>query len=172
MSGPFDPADGTLREFSYEQSDLAILDASEEAININWTSRIGPIEFIHIIDRLPRNNETTRALVGLGHKLRRLQVSTVQRLIIKDPSAFDSTCDFIRLDLTETESVAWQHLTQPDILADIVGYGQNPSQLRTTGPPYWLDDFIQQTATYYVSVKKQDILDEAKKLADDWRTAQ
>jgi amino acid transporter len=116
---------GVVRQVRYSESELAILDASAEVVTANWTATVGPALFVSATDRVFGLDHNTSVILSTTSD------SAIQRTTISDlldrlsASTFDVTCEFVRLDLSATQSAFWERL--PDENLTVVGFGDHTS---------------------------------------------
>jgi hypothetical protein len=81
-------------------------------------------------------------------------------------------CDFVRIDLSETQSLAWQHLSEPAFnraLSDIamIGYGDHTPDVVDDGVPSFVHEVFELTAADELAAHSSavftDLQDMAKK---------
>jgi len=114
-----------VRQLSYGESELAVLDASAEVIAANWTATVGPALFVSATDRMFGLDDNTRVILSTTSdpEMQRTTMSGLRERL--GDRTFDTACEFVRLDLSETQSAFWERLPDEDLT--IVGFGDHTS---------------------------------------------
>ncbi len=116
---------GMVRQLRYGQDELAILDASTEVVAVNWTASVRPSVFVLETVNMTNLDDSTRAILSLSGDAR-IQLTTFSGLLdMVADKTFDTACEFLRLDLSTTQSAFWELL--PDQGLTVVGFGGPPS---------------------------------------------
>jgi hypothetical protein len=114
-----------IRQLRYGQSgELAVLDASAEVVAVNWTARVGPAVFVSEMDRVISLDDNMRVilLVSPDPVIQETTMSGLCHMMLVDKT-FDTACEFVRLDLSTTQSAFWELLPDNDLT--IVGFGED-----------------------------------------------
>ena len=117
---------GLVRQLRFEQDGLAIFDASPNAVAVNWSSIISPSGFVRAINEIA---DLHKADVTMGLWNQSLQeLPGVDDLIANSRGhGFDKDCQFLRLDILETQSVFYQVLSSSDPV--LVGFADVPHEI-------------------------------------------
>jgi amino acid transporter len=118
-----------VRQLRYGQRELAVLDASVKVVAVNWTARVGPTAFVSEADRLNSlkivhsflgGAENTRVILSVSSDPG-IQHTTMSglRALLAD-AAFEGSCDFVRVDLSTTQSAFWERLPNEGLA--VVGF--------------------------------------------------
>lgn len=116
---------GVVRQLQYEDGGLVVFDASAEAVAANWTTLSSPSQFVRLVAAAIDLNDADITLSLSQRGLVRMSADRLTYLIDNEGVQLDSTCKFIRLDLSWTQSAMWQ-LMSPDGMV-LAGFGDNPT---------------------------------------------
>jgi hypothetical protein len=122
--------DAVIRELRYSERDIAVVDASEDVITVNWSTEFSPTQFVDAVEELADEGDVRAADVTLDvrHELLSMSMEGLRRRMAEDgPKIFDHDCVFIRLDLSDTRTVAWQRLTDDGLV--VAGFGDGTPQI-------------------------------------------
>jgi hypothetical protein len=111
---------GVIRQLRYGQNEIAVLDASVEVIAANWTARVGPAVFVSETDRLVSLDENMDVILSVSpnSEIQKTTMSGLRDMLID--KNFHTACQFLRLDLSTTQSAFWERL--PDEGLTVVGF--------------------------------------------------
>lgn len=123
--------DGEVRQLPYGQSELAVVDASVEVVGVNWTAKIGPDLFFSEVSRLVGldDNMVVTLSVSPDSAIQQITISNLRTRLVD--ANFCSACEFVRLDLSATQSVIWQRSTDGDLV--MVGFGDHTATFTGDG---------------------------------------
>lgn len=118
-------ADGVVRQLRYGQSELVVLDASAEVVAVNWTARVAPAVFVSETDRMVRLDDNMRVILSAlpDPEIQLTTMSGLRDMLVD--KTFDTVCEFVRLDLSTTQSAFWELL--PDKGLTVVGFSGHTS---------------------------------------------
>jgi hypothetical protein len=118
-------AGGVVRQLIYGRTERAVLNASAEVLTVNCTARVTPAAFVSEVDRLMNPNDDTRVILSLSGNsgIKFTTMSDVRHLLVDQ--AFGTDYEFVRLDVSTTQSAFWEAL--PDESLTLVGFGDQTS---------------------------------------------
>lgn len=154
-SPPVDPDrldDGAVvQQIRFGEHEFAVLDISPEVSTVNWTARVAPGHFVSEINRIADLSETDPVLLQMSTESRSIE-TTVSPLRdwIRD-EAFNMNCQFIRIDLSPTRSVAWQMLPGNGESLTIAGMGEETGRVTLEENKNFLRELLSATATLQVN---------------------
>jgi len=124
-------SDGEIRQLPYSQSELAVVEASAEVVAVNWTTKVEPDVFFSKVSQLIDLDDNAVVTLSLSPD------SAIERVTISDlraksvDASFCSACEFVRMDLSATQSVLWQRLPDDNLI--IVGLGDHTATFTEEG---------------------------------------
>jgi hypothetical protein len=119
--------DGIVRPLRYGSDELAVLDVTSDVMTINWTSSVRASEFFSIVDQIADlNNHLESTLQLAGEPEQSVQVADVRGIASDEIMGL---CQFIRVDLTDTRSVAWQIVSLDGHDVFVAGFGADTSSI-------------------------------------------
>jgi hypothetical protein len=158
--------DGEVRQLLFGQSELAVLDASAEVVAVNWTARVGPDGFVSETARLVSLDDNMVVTLSVSPD------STIEQTTISDlrdrlvDKSFCSACEFVRLDLSTTQSLFWERLPDEDLI--IVGFGDHTTTFTEDGEER-VRNLLAATATSAVDF--DEVLSWLQKLVEQYAHA-
>ncbi|MDQ3764499.1 MAG: hypothetical protein M3460_23960 [Actinomycetota bacterium] len=144
--------DGAIvQQIRFGDHDFAVLDISPEVSTVNWTARVTPGRFVSEINRIADPPEAAPVLLQMSTESPSIE-TTVSPLRdwIRD-EAFDMNCQFVRIDLSPTRSVAWQTLSGNGDVFTVVGMGEETERVAVGESKVFLRELLGATATSQVN---------------------
>lgn len=126
-------------------------DISPEVSTVNWTARVTPGHFVSVISRIADLSEKDPVFLQMSSKSRPIEttVSPLRRLVrVED---FDMDCQFVRIDLSPTRSVAWQTLPYNGNSLTVAGMGEETGKVSVGDSKKLLGELLSATATSQVN---------------------
>jgi hypothetical protein len=156
--------DGTIvQQIRFGVYDLAVLDVSPEVSTVNWTASVSARGFISQIDRIADLAENDPVFLQIApSRTYEIMVSSLRRLARDE--VFNKSCEFIRIDLSATQSVAWQILPQEDHRLIVVGMGEQTDEIAAGDNREFLAKLLSATATSRID--SQEIISSLARLTE------
>lgn len=135
---------GSIQKYQDSDGNIAVIDTDGEFVTINWSTSVRATEFWHNVRSLQHLNDSYITLGLRGEKLQEIDygVLTASKF---DSERFDHSCNFLRLDLSETRTFEWQSLLTPDQIP-LTGLGDSVAAFHEGKLQAVLYDFIVKTA--------------------------
>ncbi|MGJ0385393.1 hypothetical protein [Paenarthrobacter nicotinovorans] len=118
--------DGLVRKLGFEDGEVAVVDVSPDVLTVNWTSSWTASQFVDLASHEPAY-QTADAIVCMAAEDLEVDMEGLSRLTKDNHSWVDQSWDIVRLDLSDTRSVAWERLPGGAI---VVGFGDEASCMR------------------------------------------
>ena len=117
---------GFVRQLEYGPNQKVILDASQQFIVINWTARVDARDFFGVLEKFafPADNTDATIQIGIEAALDTNVGNLRDRFWDQD---FSSECNFLRVDLSETRSVAWERIHSAETA--VAGFGDDVEEI-------------------------------------------
>ncbi|MGK2903150.1 MAG: hypothetical protein ACSLE7_09820 [Mycobacterium sp.] len=126
LTHDLDVEGGLVRRISdQETNSFAIIDASEDAITVNWSTWMSPSQVVEFLDMYTSIDlELCQVTLGLAdQEIEHLNFDQFQVVRKHQGEHFDDLCNFLRLDVSETRTYEWQLLLPSK--KRIVGIGES-----------------------------------------------
>jgi hypothetical protein len=156
--GPERINDGAIMHRTrFGEHDLAVLDVSLEVSTVNWTACVPAGGFVSEIDRIAHLDETDRVIIQASTESQAYEITVpLLRRLVRDEN-FDMACNFIRIDLSPTLSVAWQILPGMGSGLRVVGMGEETGRVAAGASRKLLEELLGTTATS--KINSQTVID-------------
>jgi hypothetical protein len=157
--------DGLVRKLGFGEGEVAVLDVSPDVLTVNGTSRQTAPQFVDLASHEPAY-QAADALVCMAAEVLEVDMEGLSRLAKDNAHWVNESWDIVRLDLSDTRSVAWERLPGGDI---VVGFGDDASCMRdginseAAAQLAWL---LSVTGTSHIGAA--DVVENAVKLSKLW----
>lgn len=146
--------DGAIvQQIRFGERDFAVLDISPEVSTVNWTARVNPARFVSEINRIADLSVTDPVFLQLSTESRPIETTVSSLRDWIQDEGFDTNCQFIRIDLSLTRSVAWQTLPSNGDSRRIAGMGEETGLVTLEENTDFLRKLLGATATSLISSK-------------------
>lgn len=117
---------GLLRRLQFFPNGAAVIDLDEDVLTAAWTTSTSPGDFISTVGwDIGFVEPTATVHFAGGHE--RFERRLFKDLTFRLFRELGDQCDLIRVDVSATQSVAWQRL--PKARLDVVAIGDHPLRL-------------------------------------------
>lgn len=160
-STDFPQDEGIVRQFDFGYDEAVVIDVTSEFVVVNWTSRVNAVTFIDLITELedpPLDSDSWFRLANQLHEGR----TSFSSICNGRRTGYLESCQFLRVDISETRSVAWELAGSA---LRLTGLGDDTS-IFASGETDVLATLIQRTAT--TSVTGHEVLESAVTLAREY----
>lgn len=113
--------DGLVRKLRYGKDEVAVVDVSPDVLTVNWTTHQTAPEFVDFACHVP-GYETADAVVCRADQDLYIDMEGLSRLAKDNAHSHTESWGIVRLDLSDTRSVAWERLPGGVI---VVGFGDD-----------------------------------------------
>lgn len=158
-------ADGFVRQLLYAEDELAVVDVSSDVLTVNWTTHQSAAQFVDFATHLP-GFETAGAVVCSANDELDTDMEGLVRLRKDSTHADTEAWNIVRLDVSDTRSVAWERLPGGMM---VVGFGDDTGCMRdgTGSEAVWqLDHLLRSTRSPHI--ESEYVVENAVKLSLNW----
>ena len=158
-------ADGLIRRLVFGDDELVVVNVSKDALTVNWTTNRSAPQFVELTRHLP-GYETATAVLCTAHTDLETDADELIRLAKDNDHSNLQSWDLVRLDLSETRSVAWERL--PDEIF-MVGFGDEADCLQGHAYGEAADQlFLLLELTRTSHIQSQEVVEHALELTSVW----
>lgn len=160
-------ADGFVRQLLFSADELAVVNVSSEVLTVNWTTSRSAPQFVEASRHLPGGYDTADAVLCTARADFETDADGLIRLTKDNDHSELETWDLVRLDVSETRSVAWERLPDGKIM---VGFGDQADCLHGTAYSEAADQLfllVEMTGTSHIG--SQMVVDTAVELTKMWQ---
>ena len=134
-----------INTLQFTHQDIAVLDIRPDFATVNWTTSSSSIHFYRQAMQLAQFPIHTISLHYKGDDFE-VDPSGFEQLALSPK--FSESCDFIRMDITQWRSFAWQRLSAHG--PDVVGFGDSSADIATRKQP--IIGLLEATASEGVEI--------------------
>lgn len=158
---------GLVRQISFGADEMAVVDVSSEALTVNWTTHYSAPQFIDATRHLPGGGyELADAVLCTSFGDLETDAEGLVRMAKDDDHSEIESWDLVRLDVSETRSIAWERLPGG---VTLVGFGDDVECLHErarSDAAGQLNQLMELTRTPHI--EPQSVVDNAVELANLW----
>ena len=136
-----------IQQIRFSERDFAVFDISPEISAVNWTSGVTPGHFVSEISRIATPLDTDPVFLQMSSEPRGTEITMLPLRRMISNEGFDNDCEFLRIDLSPTRSVAWQILPGEGDSFTVTGIGEETARVVASDSQQFLGELLSATAT-------------------------